>query len=583
MHLKKEIASASDSSLWRSHVFPEKPKSARFRGVLWLIPIGICAILILYPAFMLLSGSFHEGAPGEGGKLTLQNYIDVLTDKHILAMGLHTLVVATGATLISVLYAFFLTWLVTRTDIPWRRTVETFALIPFLIPPSLSAIGWAMLANPDNGMLNKLAGQSWLNIYSYTGVTFVMAQHIAGFLFLMMLAPFKNSDPNLEDAARLSGAGPFMTFRTVQLPLLIPSMLPLALLAFVRAVESFEVPVILGTPAGVMVVTNEIYSKLKLQSPPAYGSAVALSCIVTLAAGAMLAVQAKMTAKTGTTTITGKATRPRVVQLGGWVPLCGLLVVAYALATSILPLGVIVLSSFFRSFGVINFSRMTLSNYVTVLGDETTWRAVGNTVILMIVCSTICIAMGAAVAYAVLRRFPHWRTSVEAMLATPWAMPGLVFGLAMLWSYIQVPGFYGSLIALGVAYVTLGLPLAFRSTAGVLNQIGTELEHASTVHGASAWQTWRFTTLPLIMPGLVAGWFVLAAVFSRELAASVLLYGSGSEVVSVLLLGYWEQGRGNYVAVISIVLMVLLLGLYSLERFISRRKTQSSGSRQESH
>jgi iron(III) transport system permease protein len=201
----------------------------------------------------------------------------------------------------------------------------------------------------------------------------------------------------------------------------------------------------------------------------------------------------------------------------------------------------------------------------------------------MVACSTICIALGAVVAYAVLRRLPAWRSCVEGMLAIPWAMPGLVFGLAMLWSYIAVPGFYGSLLALGVAYVTFGLPLAFRSTAGVLHQIGPELEQASLVHGASAWQTWRLTTMPLIMPGLIAGWFVLAAMFSRELAASVLLYGSGSEVISVMILGYWEQGRGNYVAVISVLLMVLLMLLYGIERLISNRNGSPYGSIQEEH
>lgn len=562
----------------------EQPVARRIAQgrLLWSLPVALCGGLILYPTIMLVSGSLHEGAPGENGALTLQNYADVLSDREILVTAYHTLLVAVASTLLSTLYAFFLAWLVTRTDFRWRRTAEVLAFVPFLIPPSLSAVGWALLANPDNGLLNRVVGTSWIDIYTYGGVAFVMAQHTAGFLFLMMLAPLRNVDPNLEDAARLSGAGPLTAFRTVQLPLLLPSFIPLALLAFVRAVEAFEVPVILGTPSGVMVLTNAIYSKLKLESPPDYGSAVALSCLVTAAMGLLLVLQAKLLTK-GSTTITGKAIRPRRLRLGGWTPLCLALVILYGLATSILPLGVVALSSFFPTFGVINFSRITLGNYATVLSNETTWRAVGNTLFLMAVCSTICIVIGAVLAYGVLRRLPAWRSWVEGLLAIPWAMPGLVFGLAMLWSYIAVPGFYGSLLALGVAYVTFGLPLAFRSTAGVLHQIGPELEQASLVHGASAWQTWRLTTLPLIMPGLVAGWFVLAAMFSRELAASVLLYGSGSEVISVMILGYWEQGRGNYVAVISVLLMVLLISLYGLERLLSRRSSSPYGSTQEGH
>lgn len=549
---------------------PRAPTASVFFSAAALFGV---AVLILYPTAGLVIASFSDAPPGEGGRMTLANFAAVLTDASLAATAWRTVWVSAVATLYAVTAGGFTAWLVARTDLPGRRAVEVLATIPFLLPPVLAAISWAALGNPDNGLLNQLfPGGRLLDLYSTWGIAFVLGQHGAGFVFVMMVVPLRNADPSLEDAARLSGASSWQLFKTIQFPLIAPVLLPLAILCFVRAVESFEVAVILGTPAKVFLLTNEIYYRLHVISPPEYGIAMAMSCLVTLAMGALLVAQTQVASRRSYMTVTGKGYRPRTLALGRWTVPCCAVACAHILVATILPIAMIILASFSRYFGIYDPAMLTTANYTRLLADPLVQRAVANTVLLMASAATAAIVIGAATAYIVKRILPRMRPTMDAVTLVPWAMPGLVFGLAMLWAYISVPGFYGTLLVLFVAYMTLGLPIGVRAMAGVLGQISNDLTDASRVHGASALQTLRYTLLPLIWPGIVAGWFVLATIFSRELAASVLLYGPDSEVLSVVLLGFWEQGRGNAVAVLCVLMLAILLGLFAIERIVAGRR-----------
>lgn len=539
-------------------------------NAVWLVSIFVAAALILYPVVTLAISSFVDAPPGESGAFTLANYTELFGRRGVYGIFLNSMWIAVVSSVIAVVPGVFLAWLVVRTDVPFRKTIEAFAIIPFLIPVSIQSVGWAILGNPDAGLVNQLLGVKLLDIYSYWGVAFVLGQHSVGFIYLMALGPFRNMNPSLEDAARLSGATAWQTFRRVQLPLLVPALVPVTILVFARALESFEAPVILGTPGNVQVITNDIYDRLKIDSPPNYGSAIALACLATAGLALLFAFQSWVGKRKKFITLTGKGFQQRQIKLGAWMIPCIVLVAAFAILTTVLPLGIILFASFFKIFGVYEVAHLTLDNYSHVLQEDVIWRAIGNTLLLMVVCASICIAFGSAIAYAVRRRVSSVRTPVEMLLAVPWALPGLVFGLAMLWAYIPVPGVYGTLFAIGIAYVTFGLSIGFRSIDAQLGQMSPDLEEAARAHGASTLQTLRHIVVPLMKPGLIAGWFVLATIFSRELAASILLYSHGSEVLSVELLGYWEQGRANYAAVTSVIMLVLLSLLFAAERIVSR-------------
>jgi len=539
----------------------------------WAAFLLVTASLIIYPLGMLIAASFSDAPLGESGNFTLANYSSLLSPSFGVVL-LHTLWVAVMSTVFAATFGFGMAWLVVRSDLPFARVAHVFAMLPFLIPGALSAIGWAVLANPDIGVLNTVwssltgAATPLLNIYSYEGIAFVLGMHSAGFVYLMMVAPLKNMDPSFIEAARLSGANMKQIFRFIELPLLWSALLPLFIFIFARAIETFEVPAILGTPANVFLVTNAIYYKLKVASPPESGSAIALSMLIGTVLELILIVQFVLTSRRSRVTLTGKGFREDRVKLGALKPLCVALVVVYAAVTSILPLGLILFSSFFSIFGIYDASTLTTANYA-ILTDPLVRHALANTILLTFVCSTAAILIGAFVAYALHHRLVPGKAFLEIVMFTPWAMPGLVFGIAMLWAYIQVPGLYGTVKVMALAYITLGIAIGVRSMRAVFEQLSKDLEESALVHGANLLQVLRHIVFPLVRPGLIAGWFVLATLFSRELAASVMLYGSGSEVISVLILGFWEQGRGNYVTVLSIVIMLILMFLYGLEAVIA--------------
>jgi iron(III) transport system permease protein len=251
----------------------------------WLIVIPP-VLLAMIPVAMLLVRSFRDAPPGAAGHWTFGNYAALFSSVRLLVVAFNTVWVALCATALALLAGTSMAWVVARTDIPGRRVLEALAIVPFLTPGIVTAIGWGILANPDNGLLNTAwhaltrSSASPLNIYSYLGVAVVLAFPASGFIYLMMLGPMRNFNSSFEDAARLSGASAMRVFRSIQLPLIWPALAPVAVLAFLRALEAFEVPVVLGTPAGVIILINYVYELLKIDTPPRYGLALALSVVV---------------------------------------------------------------------------------------------------------------------------------------------------------------------------------------------------------------------------------------------------------------------------------------------------------------
>ena len=548
-------------------------KPLRGNSWLWWAIIAPPLLLIAVPAGTLVASSFRNAPPGVAGSWTLANYATVLLSPRVWSVAVTTFWIALGATALALSAGFFLAWLVARTDIPGRRILSVVAIVPFLAPSLVVAIGWAILGNPDNGIINVLfraithGAGNVVDLYSYAGVALVMSFPAAGFIYLMMIGPLGNSDPSLEESARLSGASPWYAFRTIAAPLLMPAFLPFAIIAFIRAIEAFEVPQILGTPAGIYVFINFIYDALKIQTPPNYGTAIALSVLV--GTGALLVVAISARLQQTRATVTGKGFQPRRITLRKSKVPCLILAWGY-LALVLLPLGAIVLSSFWKLLGNYDPKLVTLANYQFIITDPTTQRALINTVALMFIASTVCVCIGSLVSFALLRKIRFGRIAVDAVLLIPWAIPGLVLGVALLWTYINVPGMYGTFWGVLAGFITLGIPLAMRSTGSVLAQLSPDLEEASAVHGAPTGTTLRRVVLPLIMPGLISAWFTLATLFSRELSVSVMLYGFGSEVASVQLLSYWEQGEGTRVAALSVLLVAFVFGLYVLQQRVTK-------------
>ena len=568
-----------------------QPPRARARRVLslvasrrgWIAGIGLLLALLLfltaYPLAMLVYGSLHTTPPGMAGTFSLDGYRAMLSTTNAVVL-LNTVALSLVKTVLAMLLALFLAWIVARTDTPGRGTLEVLITLPFYIPPILTAMAWGMLGTPKGGLINlawtSLTGsrEPLVNIYSYGGVVWHMMQYSTPFLFLLMVGAFKSMDPALEESSRMSGASTWTTFRRVTLGLMLPVTTSAFLLSFIRGVESFESALIFGTPAGIEVITTEIYHLIHHTNTPDYQQATALALGIMVLMFGLVAWQWRLLGGRSFFTVTGKGYAPRVTRLGRWRWATFAFCALFFAVTVVLPVAQLILSSFFKFFGFYRTSMITLDHYHAAWSNRLLWRALGNTVLLGVLGATATMMLGGIVAYVLVRTRFVARRVLEVLAWLPWMMPGMVLGVGFLWAYALMPGpiqLYGTLWALLVAYVTLGTPLAVRTMAGAFAQLAHDLEECSRVHGAAWWTTFRRILLALAWPAFAVGWILIFFIILRELSASILLYSVGNEVLSVVVMRLWTEGKAGQVSVIALVMLLLIF----LFRFVESRLVRS--------
>jgi iron(III) transport system permease protein len=542
--------------------------------------VVVLAFLSVYPLSMLLYGSLHSTPPGMAGTFNLDGYRDVITLQSAVTL-LNTVGISLAKTIPSVILAVLLAWILARTDTPFRGALEVLITLPFFIPPILTAMAWGMLGNPQVGLLNQL--YQWvtgsetapINVYSYGGVVWHMMQYSVPFLFLLIVDAFRAMDPSLEEAATMCGASRLRTFRSVTLQLMLPALTGAAILSFIRGIENFESPLFFGSPAGIRVITTDIYDSINQRSPPQYQYATAISFVIMALLFLIVLLQRRMLRGRSFQTITGKGYSPSVMKLGAWRWATFAFCVLFFVVTVVLPVGQLVIGSFFKFFGFYQWDMLTLEHYQAVFGSSEFWRGFSNTMFLGLVGATLTMLLGATVAYVSVRTKWRGRLLIDSMAWLPWMMPGIVLGVGFLWGFALLPHaipIYGTIWALLLAYISLGTPLSVRAMSSAYAQLSFDLEECSRVHGASWLQTMRRIVLALAWPSFAVGWVLVFFGIMRELSASVLLYSVGSEVLSVVLLKLWANGNAEQVSVIGLIMMVLVIVFRWVQlKFISSR------------
>jgi iron(III) transport system permease protein len=529
--------------------------------------ILLLGFLALYPMAMLLYGSLHSTPPGIAGTFNLDGYAGLASAEN-LAVIANTAGISLIKTVLSLALAILLAWIVARTDTPARGLLEVLITLPFFIPPILTATAWAMLGNAQVGTINLawrwLTGSdgSLVDVYSYGGVIWHMMQYSTPFIFLFVVDAFRAMDPSLEEASRMSGATRWQTFSRITFALMLPITTSAFILSFIRGMESFESAVFFGTPVGINVITTQIYNLITQRAQPDYQSATALGFAAMALMFLLLVLQGRLLGGRSFITVTGKGYKPNVTQLGWMRWITFAICLAFFALTVALPIGQLLLSSFFQFFGFYQADMLTLDHYRNVWDNNEFWRALGNTMLLGVVGATATMVLGGIVAYITTRTRWRGRRLIDTLAWLPWMMPGMVLGIGFLWGFAILPHaipIYGTLWALLLAYVALGTPVAVRVTAGAYAQIAIDIEECSRVHGANWWQTLGRILVALAWPAFAVGGVLIFFSIMRELSASILLYAPGTEVLSVVMLKMWTAGKPEEVSVIGLLMLVLVL------------------------
>lgn len=532
--------------------------------MMFLMTGAVLAYLVLPPFFFILHTSLVVDRGLQSGSYTIQHFANIIESLgDVRELLTNSMIFSVGSAGTALIYGTTLAWLAERSNAPFRTLAYVSAYISFAIPGIIKVVGWIMLLGPKAGILNSFAlpltgGQPMFNIFSMQGMILVEGFLWIPIVFLLMSTPFRSMDPALEEAATTAGSTGWQVFRRVTFPLALPSVLAVLILTFIRSLEAFEIPALIGIPAGVEVLTTKIYLQIRGGLLPKYGEASAYSTILIGMVAVGLIPYYRITGKTYKfTTISGKAYRPHRFDLGSWRWVGGILMLVLPLL-QVLPLTAIAWSSllpFAQAPSIKALSMVSFNNYRSAFADSSIVGSVFNSLTVSVTSATVAILITFIAAWLIVRASIKSRWILDQMAMLPLVFPGIVMGIAILKMYLMIPlPVYGTIWILVLAFIARYLPYGIRFSHSALLSLHKELEEGALASGANWFQMIRHVVVPLILPALLAGWIYIFLITFRELSIALLLYSPGSQVVAVKIWELWDNGHVGELAAFSLVI-----------------------------
>jgi iron(III) transport system permease protein len=555
-------------------------RSARVAGIDWSMPVFVflavtLATLVILPIAWVLYYAFTDAR----GAFTFANVIQLANDRSFVRPFMTSMGIATAVAALSCLVALPLAWLVAVTDMPARGFIRTMTLASFVTPPFLGAVAWEMLAAPNSGMINVIiravfgldSSVQILNIYSVTGVIFVMTTYAFPYAFVLLANSFERIPADLEHASAMLGASRWRTLRRITVPMVTPALLAGALTAFLHAMTQFGTPAILALPANFHVVTTKIWSYFSY--PPKPNLAAAAAVPILLLTIFVLWLQIKILGEKGFTVIGGKTGAEQRVALGRWKGPALALALILVAAPVIVPCLMLLKSAFSKMYsGPLSLDNFSLDHFRFVFfGFTQTEHVLKNTVLTAFLSACAGAALALAVAYMTARRVIRGAGALGFLASAPLAVPGIVLGVGLFLAYVRPPfQLYGTIWILVLAFVTIELPAAYQQMQAAFSGLHQEMEEASRILGASRFKSIRSITMPLLATSIAATWCFIFIGAIRELSATILLTTSNTKLVSVLIFDLNESGNLGAISVLGLIMMVITFVIVTIANRIPK-------------
>jgi iron(III) transport system permease protein len=520
--------------------------------------VAVAAAFVLYPIWFLLDAALDVGDPGVRPPTAygLDNFAALLNYQTIMV---NTLTVAFASTVMALAFGFLTAWILHRTNVPFRRTLDQLMAVPYYVTPLLGALAWSFLGAPESGFINAIwrrlgGGDTLIDITSPLGIAWVMALFEGSVALVMIGAVLQSMDPSLEEASQVTGANRWRTMLRITLPLAAPGVLGAAIFVFAEMLGSFSAALVLGTPARFFVITTAIY-QLVSQFPPRLPMAAAMGVSLFAVMFVMMFIYRHITARRSFVTISGKAFRPRVMELGATRWLLFAACASYVVLAAVLPLAVLAFVSVQKlAVAFPAAQNFTLDNFRQALSLNAVTQAMTNSLALGFLTGTIGVALTGLVAWIIQRSRLPGRAVLEYIVMLPQAVPRLVFAFGMMWAWLILPvPIYGTFWVLLIAYLTVFLPLGVRTISSVIAQLDRSLDECGEVCGASWSYRLRTIVIPLLRPGLAAAWLLIFVASVRELGASILLMGPESKVLTPAIVEAWFSSSSELTAAMALI------------------------------
>jgi iron(III) transport system permease protein len=543
---------------------------------------GAAAVLVLYPIFYLIQASLSVGDPQARPPEAygLDNYAGLPRYAHIFW---NTVLVAVIATVFAIVLGFAMGWMLSRANVPGREALEQMMALPYYVTPLMGALAWSLIGSPSGGFLNQvwraLGGDGHLiDITTPYGIAWVMALFEGSVAFVMIGAVMKSMDPALEEASQVLGAGRLRTMLKITLPLVLPGVLGATIFVFAEMLGSFSAALVLGLPNRFYVVTTAMY-QLVSQYPPRFPQAAAMGVSLFAVMFVMVYIYRRIISRGTYVTITGKAFRPRAMDVGRLRWFLFAVCLVYLAIAVLLPVLTLLYASIQRlATAFPRLDNFTLANYVTALSLDAVRSALWNSLLLGCATSALGVILMGFLSWLIYRSRLPGAGVIEYLLMFPQAVPRLVFAFGMLWAWLVFPiPIYGTLWLLLIAYLTVFLPLGVRTISGVMLQIDRTLEESAQMCGAGWGYRLRTVTMPLLRPGLIAAALLLFIASVRELGASILLMGPKAKVITPAIVESWFSTSTELTAAMALLQTLAVAIALALLFAVARRALRPVG------
>jgi iron(III) transport system permease protein len=546
-----------------------------------VIIIAILALLVLLPLALVLLAAFSSSVPRPGnislGSLTLDNLAFLASPEALGALG-NSLIVGAGSAVIALVIGAFLAFICARSDAPMRRFIFFIGMAPMFIPALVGALAWSLLSSPSAGYINillrDLGVDAVVNIYSMPGLIFVLGIFYAPYAFLLMHSSLSMMNADLEEAAAVHGAPLRTMLRTVTLPLALPALLGSAVLVFALTMENFPVAQVIGNPGGIDTLPTYIY-RLMSATPAKSNQAASIAVVLTAALLVITVLQQRIISKRKFTTMTGKGNRPRQVPLRKLRWPFTLLALAYFAASVLLPMLALLAASMQATPFVSSISQLfesgalSFSELGQVITSNDFQLALRNSVLVAIFAAAAGTILSFVASYIRYRTKNKGGAAIELISMTPLAVPAIVMGIGLLWTWLLLPiPVYGTLAILAIACVAVFLPQGYRGVSASMLQMDQDLEDSAVMLGAGRTRAIVSVTLPLMRVGITSSFLLFLMLSMRELSASIFLFTSNTRILSILVFDDFDNGQSQSAAAVSVLYCVVIAVLAILAQWL---------------
>ncbi len=544
---------------------------------LFMLSVGVLIVVVAFPMLLIFFNAFWVD-----GHFNVADVVRVLQRKETYEALLNSLILSGGVTVTGTIVGTFFAWLVTRTDLPFKKTMKLLFLVPFMLPAFIGALAWKMLLSPRAGYINRLFmdvlgfDTPLFDIYSYAGIILVETMYLFPFVFIQVSGALERMDPTLEESARISGADLFTITRKITIPLVMPSIVSGALLIMLYSMAHFGTVAVLGVETGIYNIPVLIYEKIH-QSAGSFDSirtATVLATVLVITAALILWAQNRVLAKGKYQIIAGKSFRPTELKLRGLrIPLL-IVCIAYIALTIVLPTATIFLVGGLKTYGLpFTLENLTWGNYNHILFEwDLTRDSIWNSISLGLASALITMFAGVIISYVIVKMKVRGKGFLEFLGMLPFSVPGSVIALGVIlaWSGKFGINLYNTVWIILVAYIARYMAFSLKANSAALEQVHDSLVEAARASGASMAQALRDVVVPLVRPGMVAAFFLIFLPALRELTVSVLLYGPTTRTIGVAIYTLNEDGETVYSAALAAVaLIIIVLGEVLVKRLVT--------------